>query len=193
VPKINCGSRTNWTGVATDDSPFIEAIVTQTRYSMSILPGCEGPHLRFERRVWRGGVFAYVNHVHCTAVLKPLYIPFWEGRDAKVYRLRYYAQYVPSFSLYAYHVFLGQPNNVVPTLLAISPPDFGQTPAFLRPYHRSALVDSKRRHTDTLDTSRLPVNCIVNPALESLVQITLRSCPRNNTVFYPRYCLHYHR
>ena len=44
-------------------NPFVEATVTQTCYARSVLPGCKGPYLKFERTVlerWYTVVFSVV-------------------------------------------------------------------------------------------------------------------------------------
>ena len=44
-------------------SPYVEATVSQTCYARSILPGCKGPYLRFEKKLlllWYKAVFALV-------------------------------------------------------------------------------------------------------------------------------------
>ena len=44
-------------------SPFVEATVSQTCYSRSILPGCKGPYILFEKTLlghWYKAVFALV-------------------------------------------------------------------------------------------------------------------------------------
>jgi hypothetical protein len=95
-------------------SPFVEATVTQTCYSRSILPGCKGPYWKFEKLVlerWYTVVFSLVP-LHLGIMIAALLCSnhvtyrFGKGMMPKAYRLSMnsmavimenYAQYVPPF------------------------------------------------------------------------------------------------
>jgi hypothetical protein len=94
-------------------SPYIEASVSSACYARSILPGCKGPYLHFERRVlrrWYVVVFslaAFHLSVIVAALLCSNHITyrFGKGMMPKAYRLDpdsvavimdAYASYVPS-------------------------------------------------------------------------------------------------
>ena len=76
-------------------SPFVEAIVSQTCYSRSTLPGCKGPYLKFEQTTlvrWYTIVFAVVP-LHIAIMLAALLCAnhvtyrFGKGMMPKAYRL----------------------------------------------------------------------------------------------------------
>ena len=98
-------------------NPFIEATVSQTCYSRSILPGCKGPYLHFERNlllVWYKAVFALVPAQIVIMVAGLLCsnnvtYRFGKGMMPEAYRLNVssmaviinnYAKYVVSFLSY---------------------------------------------------------------------------------------------
>jgi hypothetical protein len=76
-------------------NPFVEATVSQTCYARSILPGCKGPYIKFERLVlerWYTAVFGIVPvqlAVMVTALLCSNHITyrFGKGMMPKAYRL----------------------------------------------------------------------------------------------------------
>ncbi|CCL98841.1 uncharacterized protein FIBRA_00846 [Fibroporia radiculosa] len=76
-------------------SPFVEAAVSQTCYARSVLPGCKGPFLRFERAVlgwWYTIVFAAVPvqiAVMVASILSASHVTyrFGKGMMPKPYQL----------------------------------------------------------------------------------------------------------
>ncbi|PIL31047.1 hypothetical protein GSI_05743 [Ganoderma sinense ZZ0214-1] len=76
-------------------NPFIEATVSQTCYARSLLPGCKGPYLQFERLIlkrWYTAVFAVVPAqlaVMVAALLCSNHVTyrFGKGMMPKAYRL----------------------------------------------------------------------------------------------------------
>ncbi|KIP04332.1 hypothetical protein PHLGIDRAFT_76102 [Phlebiopsis gigantea 11061_1 CR5-6] len=76
-------------------SPFIEATVSQTCFSRSVLPGCKGPYIKFERLVlerWYTVIFSIVPAhllVMVTALLCSNHVTyrFGKGMMPKAYRL----------------------------------------------------------------------------------------------------------
>lgn len=76
-------------------SPFVEATVSQTCYSRSLLPGCKAGYLKFERKVlerWYAVAFSLVP-VHIAAIIAALLCSnhvtyrFGKGMMPKAYRL----------------------------------------------------------------------------------------------------------
>ncbi|KAI1791987.1 tetraspanin Tsp2 [Ganoderma leucocontextum] len=76
-------------------NPFIEATVSQTCYARSLLPGCKGPYIQFERLIlerWYTAVFAVVPAqlaIMVTALLCSNHVTyrFGKGMMPKAYRL----------------------------------------------------------------------------------------------------------
>lgn len=76
-------------------NPFVEATVSQTCYARSVLPGCKGPYLKFERTVlerWYTVIFSVVPAqllVMITALLCSNHVTyrFGKGMMPKAYRL----------------------------------------------------------------------------------------------------------
>lgn len=76
-------------------SPYVEATISQTCYSRSLLPGCKGPYIRFEKLVlerWYTVAFSLVPlHLFCTvaALLCSNHVTyrFGKGMMPKAYRL----------------------------------------------------------------------------------------------------------
>lgn len=76
-------------------SPFVEATVSQTCYARSVLPGCKGPYLNFERTIlerWYICVFALVPAqlgIMIIALLCSNHVTyrFGKGMMPKAYRL----------------------------------------------------------------------------------------------------------
>ncbi|EKM61559.1 uncharacterized protein PHACADRAFT_169009 [Phanerochaete carnosa HHB-10118-sp] len=76
-------------------NPFVEATVSQTCFARSVLPGCKGPYLRFERMVlerWYTAAFSAVPAqliVMITALLCSNHVTyrFGKGMMPKAYRL----------------------------------------------------------------------------------------------------------
>lgn len=78
-------------------SPFVEATVSQSCYSRSILPGCKGPYLAFQRmilEIWYEAAFALVAPelvIFVVALLCSNHITyrFGKGMMPKAYRLEW--------------------------------------------------------------------------------------------------------
>ncbi|KAJ7097235.1 tetraspanin Tsp2 [Mycena belliarum] len=76
-------------------SPFVEASISARCYARSVLPGCKGPFLHFERAVlrrWFIGVFSLAGFHICTIVASLLCANhvtyrFGKGMTPKAYRL----------------------------------------------------------------------------------------------------------
>lgn len=76
-------------------NPFIEATISQTCYARSVLPGCKGPYIRFERSVlerWYTVIFSIVPFqilVMLAGLLCSNHVTyrFGKGMMPKAYRL----------------------------------------------------------------------------------------------------------
>lgn len=76
-------------------NPFVEATVSQTCYARSLLPGCKGPYIQFERLIlerWYTAVFAVVPAqlaIMVAALLCSNHVTyrFGKGMMPKAYRL----------------------------------------------------------------------------------------------------------
>ncbi|KAI0095065.1 hypothetical protein BDY19DRAFT_879248 [Irpex rosettiformis] len=143
-------------------NPFIEATVSQTCYARSILPGCKGPYIKFERTVlerWYAAVFGIVPAqiiVMVVALLCSSHVTyrFGKGMMPKAYRLNMNSMAI-IMDNYANQLAEQYGNDVASEVIARSRSNLNLAAMPTMPYNSSPSTQSFGGKYDSL-TARAP-------------------------------------